>query len=282
MCLVACTALASGICYAIDFESIGSGIDPVRPDIEFALVDVTFWILMASAVFSFFYLGQLQRNRAMYAECLWFGVCMIPAIMFTFPLFIPFDIRFESSSIPNGRGGLALIVAAGIVSYLVAVLIPRGIIKLCIWIASCRAILIALSFIIGPANHVWLFAIIATGYTVYRSEWKATLRADEGSAHTENNSDLGFVPRQGSIVLSESVATFLRTIVILNMLAVGVSALVLASNGGPILDGAISAPFVALASLTIAGVGAVATVFASAALAVRGSRIDDAAATFVV
>ena len=68
--------------------------------------------------------------------------------------------------------------------------------------------------------------------------------------------------------LGESVAKFRRTIVILNMLAVGVLALVLASSGGPILDGAISAPFVALVSLTIAGVGAVATVFAPPALAV--------------
>ena len=268
MCLVACTALASGICYAIDFESIGSGIDPVRLDIEFALVEVTFWILMASAVFSFFYLGQLQRNRAVYAEFLWFGVCMIPAIMFAFSSVIPFDIRFDSSSNPDGRGGLALICAAGIVSYIVAVLIPRGIIKLCIWIASCGAILIALTSFIGPANPVWQFAMIATGYTVYRIEWKATLRADEGSAHKENDGDSDAVPEQGSMVLSESVAAFRRTIVILTMAAVGVSALVLASSGGPILDGAISAPFVALASLTIAGVGAVATVFAPPALAV--------------
>ena len=130
----------------------------------------------------------------MYAEFLWFGVCVIPAVMFTFSSFIPFDIRFDSSSNPDGRGGLALIVAAGIVSYLVAVLIPRGIIKLCIWIASCGAILIALSFIIGPANHVWQFAMIATGYTVCRSKWKAALRADEVSAHKENDGDLGFVP----------------------------------------------------------------------------------------
>ena len=285
VCLVACTALVSGVRYAITSDtavsSLASAVDAGLP-IDFVLTEALLWLVVGSAVYSFFYLGRLHQNGVRHAEFLWFGVCVIPATIFALFTFTPGEFLFDSTSTAGGFDGIPVVGATGIVLCLVAVLIPRGVLKVCIWTLSCVAILVALSYLVGPSNPVWLFAMIAAGYAAYRIEWKAALRARPTSAHTKSHVDFGTEPQHATEASSESPTTVRRTVVFLAVLTVAVSALVLVAGNGPILNGTLPAVFVALLSLTIAAVGAAAAAIASTALGVRGSRIDDAAATFVV
>ena len=282
VCLVACTALVSGVRYAITSDtavsSLASAVDAGLP-IDFALTEALLWLVVGSAVYSFFYLGRLHQNGVRHAEFLWFGVCVIPATVFALFTFTPGGFLFDSTSNAGGFDGIPVVGAAGIASYLLAVLIPRGVLKVCIWILSCATILVALSYIVGPWHPVWLFAMIAAGYAVYRIEWKAALRAGQTSAHTVSHGDFGTEPQHATEADRESPSTVRRTVVFLIVLTVGVSVLVLVAGS---VNGTVPAVFVALLSLTIAAMGAAATLIVTTALGARGSRIDDAASTFVV
>ena len=285
VCLVACTAIVSGVRYAITSDtavsSLASAVE-ARQHIDFALFEALIWLVTVSSVYSFFYLGRLHQNGARHAEFLWFGVCVIPATIFALSSFTPGKFLFDPTSNAGGFDGIPVVGLAGFVLCLVAVLIPRGVLKVCIWISSCVAILVALSYLVGPWNPVWLFAIIAAGYATYRIEWKAALRAGHTNTRPESRGDFGTEPQHAMEADRESPSTVRRTVVFLTVLTVGVSAMVLVAGNGPILNGTLPAVFVALLSLTIAAMGAAATAIASTALGVRGSRIDDAAATFVV
>ena len=285
VCLVASTALVSGIWYAITSDpaanSSVSAVD-LGGNIVFAFVEVLIWLVVGSCVFSFFYLGRLHQNGVRHAEFLWFGVCVIPATIFALSSFTPGEFLFDPTTNAGVFDGMPVVGAAGLVSYLVAVLIPRGVLKVCVWILSCGAILVALSFLVGPWNPVWLFTMIAAGYAAYRIEWKAELRSGKVSDQAAGHGDFGTDPQRATNAVSASATTVRRTVVFLTVLTVSVMVFVLVSGSGPILNGAVSAVFVALLSLTIALMGAAATLIASTAFGARGSRNDDAAATFVV
>ena len=285
VCLVASTALVSGVRYAVTSDtaanSFVSMVDTGQ-NIDFALVEMQLWLVVGSCVFSFFYLGRLHQNGVRYAEFLWFGVCVIPATIFALSSFTPGAFLFDPTSDAGGFDGIPVVGVAGAALYLVAVLIPRGVLKVCIWTLSCVAILIALSYLVGPWNPLWLFTMIAAGYAVYRIEWKVALRAGQNNTHPESHGDFRTDPQQATKAGSESATTVRRTVVFLTVLTVSTIGLVLVSGSGPILNGALPAVFVALLSLTIAAMGAAATVITSTALGARGSRADVAAATFVV
>ena len=285
VCLVACTAIVSGVRYAITSDTAVSGLASAveaRQHIDFALFEAHIWLVTVSSVYSFFYLGRLHQNGVPHAEFLWFGVCVIPATIFALSSFTPGEFLFDSTSNAGGFDGIPVVGIAGIVLCLVAVLIPRSVLKVCIWTLSCVAILVALSYLVGPSNPVWLFAIIAAGYATYRIEWKAMLRAGHTNTRPESRGNFGTDPQRATEAISGSATTVRRTVAFLAVLTVAVSAMVLVSGSGPLLNGTLPAVFVALLSLTIAAMGAAATAIASTALGVRGSRIDDAAATFVV
>ena len=285
VCLVASTALVSGVRYAVTSDpaasSFVSAVDS-GGNIEFAFLEVLIWLVVGSCVYSFFYLGRLHQNGVRYAEFLWFGVCVIPATIFALSSFTPGEFLFDPTSDAGGFDGIPVVGVAGAALYLVALLIPRGVLKVCIWTLSCGAILVALSFLVGPWNPVWLFVMIAAGYAAYRIEWKAALRAGKASGHERSHGDFGTDPQQATKASSGSATPVRRKVVFLTVLTVSTIGLVLVSGSGPILNGTVPAVFVALLSLTIAAMGAAATVITSAAISARCSRIDVAAATFVV
>lgn len=275
VCLVASAAIASGIQYALGPETVPDDVDlTVAPGqfVDFALIKVSLWIATVSLIFSFLYLGRLVQHGVPYAEILWFGVCVTPATMFALSTY---------ASAAN-HGGAVLLGAAGCVSYIAAVLMPRGKLKVAVWAVSCCAIAMAVSDFVGPSNPVWLFMVIAAGYATYRLEWKSMSRADSTSTRTESKDDLWPIAQGNSTSRGKSIATTQRVVAFLSVLAVGGASLALIARGVPVLDGAVPAVLVALLSLTIAAIGAGSIVVATTAIGVRGSRVADAATMFVV
>lgn len=275
VCLVTSAAIASGIQYALGPDSALDDVDiTVAPGqfVDFALIKVSLWIASASLIFSFLYLARLVQHGVPYAEILWFGVCVIPATMFALSTY---------ASAAN-HGGAVSLGAAGCVSYIVAVLMPRGKLKVAVWAASCCAIAMAVSDFVGPSNPVWLFLVIAAGYSSYRTEWKSMLRADSASTRTASKDDLWPIAQGNSTSRGKSVATSQRVVTYASVFAVGGVALVLVARVGPVLDEAVPAVLVALLSLTIVAIGAGATSVVTTAIGVRGSRVADAATMFVV
>lgn len=275
VCLVTSAAIASGIQYALGPDTALDDVDlAVAPGqfVDFALIKVSLWIASASLIFSFLYLGRLVQHGVPYAEILWFGVCVIPATMFALSTY---------ASAAN-HGGAVSLGAAGCVSYILAVLMPRGKLKVAVWAVSCGAIAMSVSDFVGPWNPVWLFLVIAAGYATYRLEWKSMSRADSASTRTASKDDSGSCAQGNSTSRGKTAAKTRRAVAFMSVLAVGAVALVLVARVGPVLDGAVPAVLVALLSLTIAAIGAGAASVVTTAIGVRGSRVADAATMFVV
>ena len=268
VCLVTCATVVSATNYALETEtSIGNFTSTVDSsnNIQFALFEISLWLVVGSSVFSFFYLNRLRRNGKAYAEFLWFGACVIPAAGFALSILATGD----------DFGSVVLVGVAGVVAYCAALLMPGGVPKVVVWTASCAAILIAMSDIVGPWNSAWLFVVIAAGYATYRMEWKSAVQAKETRARTEITAGEDAQPTRNS------EASALRSVVFVSVIAAGVLALVLLSRGGTVVGEAVPSEFVALISLAIAATGAALTAMALTAVGARWARLDDAAAVFV-
>ena len=268
VCLVTLATAVSVTRFAIDSQTTVDSFDltvDVFNGIQLALAEVLLWLVVGSSVFSFFYLNRLRRNGQPYAEFLWFGACVIPAAGFALSILATVD----------DFGNVVLVGVAGGVAYCAALLMPGGVPKVVVWTASCAALLIAMSDIVGPWNSAWLFVVIAAGYATYRMAWKSALQAKEARDRSGNAAGEDAQPTRNS------EASALRSVIFLSILAAGVLALVLLSGGGPVIGGAVSSEFVALISLAIAASSAALTAMAVTAAGARSTRVDDAGAVFV-
>lgn len=275
VCLVTLATAISVTRFAIGSQTtVGSFDSPVDVfnGIQLALAEISLWLVAGSSVFSFFYLNRLRRNGLPYAEFLWFGACVIPAAGFALSI-LATGVDF---------GNVVLVGVAGVVAFCAALLMPGGVPKVVVWTASCAAILIAMSDIVGPWNSAWLFVVIAAGYATYRMEWKSALQAKETRARTEITAEDSTHGRDDAKLIRNDATLTLRIVVFLSVIAAGVLALILLSRGGTVVGEAVPSEFVALISLAIPATGAVLTAIALTAAGARWARVDDAAAMFIV
>ena len=268
VCLVTLATAVSVTRFGIDSRTTVGSFDltvDVFNGIQLALAEISLWLVVGSSVFSFFYLNRLRRNGTPYAEFLWFGACVIPAAGLVLSILATGD----------DFGNVALVGVAGGVAYCAALLMPGGVPKVVVWTASCAALLIAMSDIVGPWNSAWLFVVIAAGYAAYRMKWKSAVQVSEERARSGNAA--GEAAQQ----TRNSEALGLRSAVFVSVLAAGMLALTLLSGSGPVIGEAVPAEFVALISLAIAATGAALTAMAVTAAGARWARFDDASAVFV-
>lgn len=269
VCLVTLATAISVTRFAIDSQTTVGSFDltvDMFNGIQLALAEISLWLVVGSYVFSFFYLNRLRRNGKAYAEFLWFGACVIPAAGFALSILATGD----------DFGNVVLVGVAGVVAFCAALLMPGGVPKVVVWTASCAALLIAMSDIVGPWNSAWLFVVIAAGYATYRMEWKSAVQVSEERARSGN------APGEDAKPARNSEASSPRSVVFLSVFAAGVLAMVLLSGSGPVISGAVPSEFVALISLAIAATGAVLTAIAVTVAGARWTRVDDAAAMFIV
>ena len=274
VCLVTLATAASVTRFALGTEtSIGSFASTVNQidDIQLALAEISLWLVVGSAVFSFFYLNRLRRNGLPYAEFLWFGACVIPAAGFALSILATVD----------DFGKVVLVGVAGGVAYCAALLMPGGVPKVVVWTASCAALLIAMSDIVGPWNSAWLFVAIAAGYAAYRMEWKSAVQVSEEQARSGNAAEDSTNRREDAKLIRNTPTVTVRFFVFLSVFAAGALAMVLLSGSGPVIGGAVASEFVALISLAIAASSAALTAMALTVAGARWARFDDAAAVFV-
>ena len=139
--------------------------------------------------------------------------------------------------------------------YVAAIAIPYGKVKVVIWALACTVILATASDLLSPVNPMWLLAVLAFGYAIYRIEWKTRLDlAPKGSDApdsqlTERVEGIEAVDDEVPLKL-RSVATFL----VVNAFLVA-AILLTYGMGGP-SHWAIPSAYLATAYLGAAAIGA--------------------------
>ena len=253
------------------------GICLVAPTVTNTLIalgmfEVMAWGWVAGIILALLYLGRLVRHSVSHAVILGFGVILLPLFGGALTRFSIDDFGGESADY-LGIGGL--------MGYVTAIVLPDGVVKVVIWVASCVALLAVGSDLLGPVNPMWLSVVLAFGYGVYRIEWRTLLENVKegenqlGSSATEFSTDA-----ESTDDARPAILVRFAVFAIVNLLLVAaVWQISLAFNAQ---DDAMPAPIMALVYIAIAVAGAGIVLLMSRGLGDWRVMRDDAAATFVV
>ena len=233
--------------------------------------ELSLWLLTVPALYGPMYAVRLYQDRVRAPELIGLGLCLVPVTLVTITLFQPGLLDPEST--------LAVGVV-GVVLFPLGLALPRRRTKVLVLSTSCIAMLIALSDVVGPVNAAWLLAAIAMGYTVFRAEWKHSVKVSRASdqlpapiATTQNAGEESKRPE-----LSHAARTV--TFIVVNIACIVALWQVLRIGFGA-HESAPAAVF-ALAGLAIAACGTLLTTLVPTAFGRARLDVDHAAATFVV
>ena len=257
-------------------ETDGDGLVATRssPGLAFGLAEALLWFATLTALFGPMYAVRLNRQRVQAAGLIGFGVSMLPVIML---IVATFDSGAESES-------LAALAIAGAILFPLGIAVPWSKAKTPILASSCVVMLIAISEVVGPGNSIWLLAMLAMGYIVFRAEWKRMLVSRPPTVRAKVLSTEGpdAVTDRSQPTWGTWGTSTIRTVTFIVVNGACVVALWIVwriVSGG---DDPAPAVIFAAVGLAIAVCGAVLTTLAPILLGQPWSGIDHAAATFVV
>ena len=236
------------------------------PDYVIPLIEATLWLVSLSAVFGPMYAVRLRVQRVHGAELIGLGMCLFQATL----LAITF---FELGSVPTF---LLVFGIVGILLLPLGTVIPGRWVKTVVLTSACAAMLVALADFSIAANPVWLFAVIAMGYTVFRAETKHLFMVRLANFRADATATLAIPTR-----VTWTTSKFL-TVVFLVVNVACVLALLLTWRVGFGTDTSLQAAVFALVALLIAAIGALATALVPTAFGHSRLEIDYAVSTFVL
>lgn len=273
--LVVGNALVLSFGLACEFatsDGCSNALDGIPLIVQYPAAELVAWLLAWPALYGPMYAVRLQRNRVRAAELIGLGMMVLPVSLFAIAQ--NFDPRTGSES-------TSMLATAGLALYALCMVLPRHWAKALVLSTSCIAMLVALSDVVGPTNPVWLLAVVAMGYTVFRAEWKhmasipqETVRVFEPAS--VGQVDLADAPR------SSLQATTIRAGTFLIVCVACIVALSLVWRTGFASEESAPAAVFAVAALAIAACGSLLTMLAPTAFGQARLEIDHAAATFVV
>ena len=253
-------------------DGCSNALDGIPLIVQYPAAELVVWLLVWPALYGPMYAVRLQRNRVRTAELIGLGMMVLPVSLFAIA---------QNFDPQTGSESTSMLATAGLALYALGLVLPRHWVKALVLSTSCVAMLVALSDVVGPTNPVWLLAVVAMGYTVFRTEWKHMASTPQETvrvfaAASVGQVDLADAPR------SRLQATPIRTGTFFVVNAVCIVALCLVWRIGFGLEEAAPAAVFALVALAIAACGALLTMLAPTAFRHARLDIDHAAATFVV
>lgn len=244
------------------------------PGLAFGLAEASLWFVTLTALFGPMYAVRLNRQRVQAAGLIGFGLSLLPVTML---IVATFDRGADSEF-------LVALAIAGAILFPLGIAVPRSKAKTPILASSCVVMLIAISDVVSPGNFIWLLAMLAMGYIVFRAEWKRMVAVQTPTARATGSStggndavtDLsqrtwgtrGALTLQGVTFIVVNIAFALALWIVWRI-----------EFGG---DDSAPAAIFALIGLAIAANGALMTTLAPIMLGQTRSSIDHAAASFVV
>ena len=233
--------------------------------------EMSLWLITVPALYGPMYAVRLHQNRVRAPELIGLGVCLVPVTLFAITLFQPGLLDPEST--------LAVGVV-GVVLFPLGLALPGRKTKALVLSTSCIAMLIALSDVVGPVNAAWLLAAIAMGYTVFRAEWKHSVKASRASDQLP--APIATSPNAGGESKRSELSNAARTVTFIVVNIACIVALWQVWRVGFGADESAPAAVFALASLAIAACGSLLTTLVPPAFGRARLDVDHAAATFVV
>ena len=240
--------------------------------IALGMFEVMAWGWVAGIILALLYLGRLVLHGVSHAVILGFGVILLPL---SGGAWTAFAIDEVGDTVTDYFGFV------GIMGYLTAIVLPDGVVKVVIWVASCVALLAVGSDLLGPVNPMWLLVVLAFGYGVYRIEWRTLLEnVEEGENGLRGAATESSTGAESPDDRRHPILVRFAVFAVVNLLLVAaVWQISLAFNAQ---DDAMPAPIMALVYIVIAVAGAGIVLLLSRGLGDWRVTRDDAAATFVV
>lgn len=260
------------VCEFANSDGCSNALEGIPLILQYPAAELVVWLLAWPALYGPMYAVRLQRNRVRAAELIGLGMMVLP---------VSLSATAQSFDPRTGPEWTSMLATAGLALYALGLVLPRYWAKALVLLTSCVAMLVALSEFVGPTNPVWLLAVVAMGYTVFRAEWKHMASIPQETVQvfapaSVGQVDLADAPR------SSLQATPIRAGTFFVVNAVCIVALWLIWRIGFDLEESAPAAVFALVALAIAACGALLTMLAPTAFGHARLDIDHAAATFVV